>query len=169
MIQKMLIDNALGVLTKDYAISMMHVRLSVAPSLPDFSNVFALYLVFGYPIGSSHAVCMFKKGGSWIFGDNEVGLLHTIKDPEFPNRFYEGLRTREGQENLAYVLSKDRKTSSSSMIGYLCANNVHYPPEFGKWGLGFIQPFIECVVMYQEKPPSAGGGHRRATRRRQRS
>lgn len=166
MIDAVLIRNSYRILKKNYNIATAVAQLGRLGDLPEFSKVFGIWLAFSFPIGVGHAVCMLKQDGHWFFGDNEVGMLHRFKDPDFPAKFYEGMKTTEGIQNLAYIIAKGRKTSSSTMAGYLCTADIHYPDKIG-WCRDAepLYPLGSAIVLYQTAP-AAGGA--RTTRRRSR-
>jgi hypothetical protein len=116
-----------------------------------------------------HATCLLKQDSIWYFGDNETGLLHPISDEDFVESFYNEIVDADKIQNIGYMTTHDRKTSSVSMGGYLFTMEKKYPDDPGVVSIENLlnyQPLREAIVLYQTTPSINGGGiKRRKTRR----
>jgi len=173
MINIVLTENRFGILKKDYHIAASQItRYKNAETIPTLDKVFAFKIDCGFPGKMGHVVCMFKRSGNWYFGDNQVGLLHKIKDEEVVTEFYKAASKSESMSKLAYVYANDFKTSSDTMKGYLVLGDKHYPPDYKGFSTN-AYPINEVVMIYQSGPTSPlaanAGGARRRTRRQNRA
>jgi hypothetical protein len=149
-----LIDNKFGILKKDYSIRMKTVSLKKSPdTLPPFSNVFSLVLSMGSRVSPGHMIGFLKRGSDWYFVENNMGILHKMTDITFMHALYNSLHDGEGFRTIMYVYPRTPKTSSKYMMGYLCAEDTHYPKEYGNFGKSNTEnnfPIHDAYILYQD-------------------